>query len=111
MSQARHFQLPIGAVSLVILQKPRRRQTGVRHHPLQQALALQARSPGDDLDLACKSRRIGASGQIRIADQIRVVIATLAGHPLGINRQPAPGAEIEDVVVVHITVQHHRFLR
>lgn len=74
---------------------------------MQQAAAVQPRDLADDLQATPEqvSRdRSGRIGQIRVREDVGIVEAAFADQPLGIDGEPAPVAEVEDVVMVDIAV-------
>ena len=81
------------------------RQASPRQDPFEQSGPIESGGLGNDCNSPVKSLRIGGS-VIRIAEQVCGVEAAFTDQALWIDRQPAPRAEVEDIVVVDVTVQH-----
>ncbi len=85
-------------------------ETGIGHNPFEQPCRLDVSLLGDDRKLTLKAIGICRRRQVFVGEDIGKVVTALAIDPLGIDCEPTPFAEIEDVAVMDVAVENAELL-
>src|SRR5882762_6773505 len=108
-SETRDREVEIGR--LAVGQMPGRGQARESQGPFEQPASLERGGDGQYLDLTVEPPRCERGRGVGIAQDVDEIEGAFAPKGLGVDRQPAARAGIEDVAVMDVAVQHHRLAR
>src|SRR5690606_35946739 len=91
-----------GALFVIVGEEPGGGQTAPGEEPQEQAAAFDSRLRDDAGKPAAEATGIGGCREVGVAEEIGIVEGAFADEPLGINGEPAAGAEIKHIVVMNV---------